>query len=59
MHKYKITIKDDDNNAFGGELTGEFYGDNEEQATNMALEHYAHELDTDIDAIKILSIKRV
>lgn len=56
MHKYKITVKDD---FFQKELIGEFFGDNQEQATNMALEWYASELDTDIDAIEILSINKI
>lgn len=59
MNKYKITIKEDNGPFDDKPLTGEFYGDNETEATNMALEFYSHELDTDIDAINILSINKI
>jgi hypothetical protein len=55
MNKYQITIKDESETV----LRGEFYGDNVDEATNMALEHYSHELDTDIDAITILKIIKI
>lgn len=56
MYKYKITVKDD---FFDKELTGEFFGDNETEAKNMALEWYGEELGTDIDSIAIISVNKI
>jgi hypothetical protein len=51
---FRITIKDD---FFNKELTGTFVADSEEAALVEAKDHYAYELDTNIEEIQILKVE--
>ena len=53
--KYKITIDD----GFFGPLTGQFIATSEEEAVKEAKDFYAHELDTFLEDIEIVSVEQI